>query len=233
LINFRFHLISLIAVFLALAVGVVMGYGVLGQPTVDTLQSRINNVEARANRIKAGNDELRAENKRLSESMTAVGEFAVTSRLENKAMVPVAVRGVDESEVARPSSSRARAGRPFPVWSGSRSGASTTPRRRRARAHRRHAVDVALVRARAAAKALASRLSSPPTTGTRSDLLAQLADAKFLSPQAVEDEQRRSETSGSTRPPSTAGRDPSADGRHRREGRGGAARCRSRRLWSS
>ena len=42
MINFRFHLISLIAVFLALAVGVVMGYSVLGQPTVDTLQGRVD-----------------------------------------------------------------------------------------------------------------------------------------------------------------------------------------------
>ena len=36
-----------------------MGYGVLGQPTVDTLQNRIDNVEARADRIKGENDELR------------------------------------------------------------------------------------------------------------------------------------------------------------------------------
>ena len=56
MINFRFHLVSLIAVFLALAVGIVMGYGVLGQPTVDTLQRRIDNVEANANRIRREND---------------------------------------------------------------------------------------------------------------------------------------------------------------------------------
>jgi len=39
----------------------------------------------------------------------------------------------------------------------------------------------------AAAKALATRLSSGPTTGTRTDLLAELADAKFLSLQSVDD----------------------------------------------
>ncbi len=48
MINFRFHLVSLVAVFLALAIGIVMGYGVLGQPTVDTLQDRIDVVEANA-----------------------------------------------------------------------------------------------------------------------------------------------------------------------------------------
>jgi hypothetical protein len=76
-INFRFHLISLIAVFLALAVGVVMGYGVLGQPTVDTLQSRIDHVEARANRIKSENNELKDEIRRLSTAMEDVASFAV------------------------------------------------------------------------------------------------------------------------------------------------------------
>ena len=100
MINFRFHLISLIAVFLALAVGVVMGYGVLGQPTVDTLQDRVNDVEARANSIKRDNAALRDENNRLSDGLMRVGDFAVTSRLDNATIVPVAVRGVDEDRVA-------------------------------------------------------------------------------------------------------------------------------------
>ncbi len=191
MINFRFHLISLIAVFLALAVGVVMGYGVLGQPTVDTLQSRINNVEARANRIKAENNKLQADNKRLSQSMTAVGEFAVTSRLENKAMVPVAVRGVNDGQVVETVQLARQGGAAVPgvVWLEDKWGldspddvaelASIVGTQSTSRSSGRDA----------AARALASRLSSGPTTGTRPDLLAELADAKFLSLQTVENEQ--------------------------------------------
>src|SRR5262249_11520361 len=95
------HLISLIAVFLALAVGVVMGYGVLGQPTVDTLQHRIDTVEGRANRIKSQNKDLQAENHRLSDAMDAVASYAVESRLQGITAVPIAVRGVDEDKVTK------------------------------------------------------------------------------------------------------------------------------------
>jgi hypothetical protein len=190
LINFRFHLISLIAVFLALAVGVVMGYGVLGQPTVDTLQDRIDTVEARANRIKSENDRLRADNNRLSESMRAVGSFAVTDRLSNKTIVPVAVRGVNEDlvdDTIRLARS-AEATVPGVVWLEEKWSLT-------------NANDIAELAAivgtqstsrtsvhNAAAKALASRLSSSaPTTSTRSDLLAALANAKFLSLEEVDD----------------------------------------------
>jgi hypothetical protein len=45
-------------------VGVVMGYGVLGQPTVDTLQHRIDTVEARAKPHQGRERQLRTENSR-------------------------------------------------------------------------------------------------------------------------------------------------------------------------
>jgi hypothetical protein len=189
LINFRFHLISLIAVFLALAVGVVMGYGVLGQPTVDTLQNRIDNVEARANRIKAENNELRAENGRLSDAMQAVGTFAVTNRLESSSVVPVAVRGVNEDQVVDAVQLARDGGAAVPgvIWLEEKwdldnpddvaelaaiVGTQSTSR--------------ASVRD-AAARALATRMSSGPATGGRVDLLEELADAKFVSLQSVGD----------------------------------------------
>jgi hypothetical protein len=94
-INFRFHLVSLVAVFLALAVGVVMGYGVLGQPTVETLQNRIDAVEANANARRQENEELQAEVDRLDTAIDALEPFAVTDRLLDTPVVIVAVRGVD------------------------------------------------------------------------------------------------------------------------------------------
>ena len=42
MINFRFHLVSLIAIFLALALGVVIGAGVIDRGVVDTLDNRLN-----------------------------------------------------------------------------------------------------------------------------------------------------------------------------------------------
>ena len=42
MINFRFHVVSLIAIFLALALGVVIGAGVIDRGVVDTLNSRLD-----------------------------------------------------------------------------------------------------------------------------------------------------------------------------------------------
>lgn len=44
MINFRYHVVSLTAVFLALAVGLVLGSTVLNGPMLDALESRVNNM---------------------------------------------------------------------------------------------------------------------------------------------------------------------------------------------
>jgi hypothetical protein len=59
-IDFRYHLISIVAVLLALSIGIVMGSGVLGGPLLDDLKDR-------ADRIREINSDLRAESEaRLS-----------------------------------------------------------------------------------------------------------------------------------------------------------------------
>ena len=44
MINFRFHLVSLVAVFLAIGVGVAMGASFVDRATVDTLRSRVDDL---------------------------------------------------------------------------------------------------------------------------------------------------------------------------------------------
>lgn len=99
MINFRFHIVSLVAVFLALAIGVVMGYGVLGQPTVEGLRNRIDTVEANADARRRENDELKAIIEALNASIKATAPFAVTDRLTDVPVLVVAVRGVDDAAV--------------------------------------------------------------------------------------------------------------------------------------
>ena len=65
MINFRFHLVSLIAIFLALALGVVIGAGVIDRGVVDTLNTRLDTVESNSERIKGENSELRDRNGQL------------------------------------------------------------------------------------------------------------------------------------------------------------------------
>lgn len=101
MISFRFHLVSIVAVFLALAIGVVMGYGVLGQPTVEGLQSRIDAVEANAEARRQENQQLQAELEQLVAAAAATDPFAVTDRLTDVPTVVVAVRGIDDTVVKR------------------------------------------------------------------------------------------------------------------------------------
>ena len=65
MINFRFHLVSLIAVFLALGLGILVGSTVIDQGIVNRLDSEINNVRkenkaARGHEQAAGEAELTA-----------------------------------------------------------------------------------------------------------------------------------------------------------------------------
>jgi hypothetical protein len=98
-INFRFHLVSLVAVFLALALGVVVGSTVIDKAIVDRLSSQIDSVRARA-------DEERAENRALRDQVKGLETFIVQSqpqvvgrRLNQVPVTVVAVRGVPAEDV--------------------------------------------------------------------------------------------------------------------------------------
>lgn len=93
MINFRFHLVSLIAVFLALALGVVMGATVIDEAIVDGLNARINRVEDAADAQRERNSELQDEVERLQ---AFVGdEFGVAGRLDGVSVGVIAPRGVE------------------------------------------------------------------------------------------------------------------------------------------
>ncbi|MFZ4585493.1 MAG: copper transporter [Acidimicrobiia bacterium] len=99
MINFRFHLISLIAVFLALAIGVVMGSAVIDRVIVDGLRSRIDTVERNADARRDENDRLKADAARTGDYIDATAPYAVTNRLTGVPAVVLAWRGTDDSVV--------------------------------------------------------------------------------------------------------------------------------------
>jgi hypothetical protein len=101
MINFRFHLASLIAIFLALALGVVVGAGVIDRGVVDTLNNRLDNVERESDRIQGENNELRTENSERNEAIQAMTCAAVENRLLATDVALVAVRGVNGDTVQR------------------------------------------------------------------------------------------------------------------------------------
>lgn len=70
MIDFRYHLVSIVAVLLALSAGVVLGSGLLGGPLLDDIQRR-------ADDIRADNDELRQLAEERLERIEQQERFAI------------------------------------------------------------------------------------------------------------------------------------------------------------
>ncbi|MFD0887198.1 copper transporter, partial [Streptosporangium algeriense] len=71
MIDFRYHLVSIVAIFLALSVGIVLGTTLLKEPAIDT-------AETLANQLRLSNNELRAELKTV-QSQNAANDAFVTA----------------------------------------------------------------------------------------------------------------------------------------------------------
>ena len=99
MINFRFHLASLIAIFLALALGVVIGAGVIDRGVVDALDTRLDKVQARTDRIQSENDALRDAGSQRDRAIDGLSKQALGGKLQNEDVGVVAVRGVDGDQV--------------------------------------------------------------------------------------------------------------------------------------
>jgi hypothetical protein len=118
MINFRFHIVSLIAIFLALALGVVIGAGVIDRGVVSALNDSLDRVESKSDRIKAENDKLADENSKLSGAITAEEPFAVDGRLVGETTGVIAVRGTDDTKVKQTATAATQAGAQVPgiLW---------------------------------------------------------------------------------------------------------------------
>jgi len=99
MINLRYHVVSLIAVFLALTVGIVMGSTVIDRVTVDALNRRVNAVSKSVSNAEA-------ENRRLNGQLQLVQGFADQARdqlarahLKGVPVLVLAVTGVDRKPV--------------------------------------------------------------------------------------------------------------------------------------
>jgi len=117
-INFRYHLVSLIAVFLALTVGVVMGSTVIDRAIVEGLRQQISDVRGRADRTKAENSDLRSEIEERDAYIDATRRYVVDGRLDDVPVVVLAVRGADSGAVRAATTLVQEAGAQAPavVW---------------------------------------------------------------------------------------------------------------------
>lgn len=100
MINFRYHIVSLIAVFLALAIGVIMGSAVIDRAIVSRLENQQASLEDRISDVEGENDALREENEQLTESANLLAEQGSQRLLAGSLVdVPVLVivtRGIED-----------------------------------------------------------------------------------------------------------------------------------------
>ncbi len=101
MISFRFHIVSIVAVFLALAIGIVVGSTVIDRAIVEGLRNRVDEVSNNLDERKAANDELREEIGDLTEFTDQSAPLSVDGRLTNTVTVVVTDAGVDRSPVDR------------------------------------------------------------------------------------------------------------------------------------
>lgn len=98
MINFRYHIVSLTAVFLALAVGIAMGTTFLNKATVDQLKHQIHSAESGIDKTSKTNQALSdqlAQYQAADTAMTKDGLAQMGPVLTDLPMLVVAADGVD------------------------------------------------------------------------------------------------------------------------------------------
>ncbi len=99
MINIRYHIITLVAVFLALAIGIVAGSTVVQQSLVKNLESNVANVESRLNDVDKRNSELNQQLSDLRSEQKAMAEQGpaqlLSNRLSGETIVMIGVDGID------------------------------------------------------------------------------------------------------------------------------------------
>jgi Copper transport outer membrane protein, MctB len=101
LISFRFHIVSIVAVFLALAIGIVVGSTVIDRAIVEGLRNRVDEVRDNLDERQAANDALQAQVDDLEAFANDAAAITVDGRLDDTVAVVVTDEGVDRDPVDR------------------------------------------------------------------------------------------------------------------------------------
>ncbi len=99
MIDFRYHVVSIIAIFLALTVGIVLGSSVFNQPLVQRLNAEAKNLQTEA-------EDLRSQIRQLQRDVQYRDRFAdlatptlVAGRLKGQSVVVVTLPGAEDQVV--------------------------------------------------------------------------------------------------------------------------------------
>lgn len=99
MINLRYHIVSLVAVFLALGLGIVMGTTVIDRVTVDALNDRLDTVQRSQGAVREENGRLKAQVDLGQDFAVATRDQLLRGHLRNVPVLVVAVAGIDRRPV--------------------------------------------------------------------------------------------------------------------------------------
>lgn len=118
MLSFRYHIVSLIAVFLALAIGIAVGSTFIDRAIVDSLQDRVDTVSDNLDARRAENAQLGGRLDGLEDYVEASAPWMVAGRLADEPVTVVAERGVDGDQVEATALLARQAGAQVPgiVW---------------------------------------------------------------------------------------------------------------------
>lgn len=178
MIHFRYHLVSLTAIFLALGLGIAMGATVVDRALVDGLEDQLNRVGSRADAVAETNEGLRDELGVWSTFAEQAGDQLVAGRLSNVPVVMVSFAGVDPDALAALEGSLRAAGASIPAR------IVLTPRfdvgGSEAAAELAALVDSGSTEPNLVREQAARRLAEAWAAQARPELMADLAAADFL-----------------------------------------------------
>lgn len=101
MISFRFHLVSLVAVFLALGLGVLTGTTVLNRGIVAQLEQRTDQLADTSGRLRQEVRDLQTESDRWSRFGEQIMEYVVDGRLSGIEAVLITQEGTDTAGIDR------------------------------------------------------------------------------------------------------------------------------------
>ncbi|GAA2590584.1 copper transporter [Actinomadura fulvescens] len=110
MIDFRYHLVSIVAIFLALALGIILGSTTLSQSVADSLRSQANDAKERGDRLRAENTELSEQLKGGQQFAQVLGPQTVAERLKGQSVVFVETPGAASDALERLSELARQAG---------------------------------------------------------------------------------------------------------------------------
>jgi len=99
MIDFRYHIVSIVAVFLALALGLFLGSTTLQGTVLNGITNKVNQVTQENSRINAELNATRAQVNTQDQFLQAVAPFAVSNVLPQETVGIVVAPGVDGSVV--------------------------------------------------------------------------------------------------------------------------------------